>query len=398
MNRKITIEAPVDYYSGYSAKARDFVMALITLNYDVEVVNSVWNGYQNGFLVNNAIEPILHRLVKKINKPDIYICIDSPARFFKKGKINIGVTAGIETDRCNPDWIKKLNLMDLVLVPSKHSKDVLINSQTGRKKLKTPIEILFEGANIDVFCNPKRSELSGYLDKIKEKFAFLFVGQWLPADGDNDRKNVSNLVRYFLKTFNGNKDIALLLKTAADDSTVAKVETEDKIEAIIKETGSDAIIYNLHGGFTDEQMSELYHHPKIAAMVSLTRGEGFGRPLLEFSLTGKPIMATNWSGHLDFLPAENAILVDGELKEVHESVINADIIEGAQWMDVNFDDEYLQNTQKNVFWNITSKYDLYKKEAKHLAKKNKECFSLEKMIFELGRIIEEIVNLKRVEG
>ena len=64
---------------------------------------------------------------------------------------------------------------------------------------------------------------------------------------------------------------------------------------------ADADTSHLRLELISEELNELYNHPKVKAMVSTTKGEGFGRPLLEFSLTGKPIMASGWSGHLDFL-------------------------------------------------------------------------------------------------
>ena len=50
------------------------------------------------------------------------------------------------------------------------------------------------------------------------------------------------------------------------------------------------------------EMNSIYNHSKVKAMVSLTKGEGFGRPLLEFSLSQKPLIVSGWSGHMDFLP------------------------------------------------------------------------------------------------
>ena len=69
-------------------------------------------------------------------------------------------------------------------------------------------------------------------------------------------------------------------------------------------------------------MNQLYNHPKVKAMMSMTHGEGFGRPLLEASITGKPTITTNWSGHIDFIKPEYNILIGGELKNVHKTASN----------------------------------------------------------------------------
>jgi glycosyltransferase involved in cell wall biosynthesis len=143
-------------------------------------------------------------------------------------------------------------------------------------------------------------------------------------------------------------------------------------------------IYLLHGEFTEDEMHGLYEHPKVKAMVSFTHGEGFGRPLLEFSLTGKPVIASNWSGHLDFLK-NGAVLLDGETKEVHPSAQNQFIIQGSQWFYVNYSNAI--NKLKDIYKN----YDKYKVESKKLGKYNNENFSLEKMTKGFDTILTQYV-------
>ena len=64
---------------------------------------------------------------------------------------------------------------------------------------------------------------------------------------------------------------------------------------------------------TDSEINQLYNHPKVKAMLSFNKGEGFGRPLLEFTTTGKPVIASNWSGQLDFLNKDFATSISGEI-------------------------------------------------------------------------------------
>ena len=63
-------------------------------------------------------------------------------------------------------------------------------------------------------------------------------------------------------------------------------------------------------------------------MVNITKGEGFGRPLLEFTQTKKPIITTGWSGHIDFLKPDMSVLLPGTLGDIHPSVRNDWFIEG----------------------------------------------------------------------
>ena len=144
----------------------------------------------------------------------------------------------------------------------------------------------------------------------------------------------------------------------------------------------------LHGELEDEQMNYLYNHPKVKAMISFTKGEGFGRPLLEFTLTQKPLLASGWSGHLDFLDQEFANLLPGEVKQVDRSAVNDFILEQSGWF--NIDQGYASKSMEDMFKN----YKNYIGKAKQLAYRNKQKFSLEKMTEKLDTIFEAFVPKK----
>ena len=93
------------------------------------------------------------------------------------------------------------------------------------------------------------------------------------------------------------KKPALILKiSGAGASYMDREEMLNRIAQIRSSVNSNNIpnIYLLHGEFSDQEISQLYNHPKVKAFVSLTKGEGFGRPLLEFSLIKKPICSDDW--------------------------------------------------------------------------------------------------------
>ena len=97
---------------------------------------------------------------------------------------------------------------------------------------------------------------------------------------------------------------ALLLKTSgATYSVMDRMEIEGRINQIrgLFPNAKLPNVYVLHGDLTDNEMNALYNHPKVKAMVSFTKAEGFGRPLLECATTGKPILAPHYSGQMDFL-------------------------------------------------------------------------------------------------
>ena len=388
MNRPTAvISCPIDTYSGYGARARDFVKAFIaTEKYDVKILSQRWGNTRFGYLKDHSENELLTRVIPAINsKPDVWVQITVPNEFQPAGRYNIGVTAGMETTLVHPSWIEGINRMNVTFTSSLHSKQTFQNTKGELKdkqgnvtkviKLEKPIEVLLEGADLDkYFANPTTDfDLSG----VKEQFAFLFVGHWLQGDLGQDRKNVGYTIKAFLETFkNKPNPPALILKTQQVGTSVldrsAVLKKINSIRNSVK--GKLPNIYLVHGDLTDQQVNELYNHPKVKAMISFTKGEGFGRPLLEFSLTGKPIIASGWSGQIDFLDRDNSILIGGNLTNVHKSAAVKDmILEQSQWFTP--DDNQVGSALTQMF----KKYKNYVIPAKRLKNINKKNFSFDAM-------------------
>jgi glycosyltransferase involved in cell wall biosynthesis len=256
----------------------------------------------------------------------------------------------------------------------------------GSLELTTPVEVLFEGADTDIYKVIESHQVKNIdLSSIKEDFCYLFVGHWMQGDFGEDRKNVGLLVKAFFETFkNKAKKPALILKASSGvASYMDRDELIRRIDLIKKTVNSVNLpnIYLLHGEFEDSEMNELYNHPKVKAMVSLTKGEGFGRPLLEFSMVKKPIMATNWSAHTEFLSSEFTVLMSGELKELHPSVLNDWFIKEAKWFNVNHAE--IGHYFKDIFEN----YKKYKENSNRQAYRSKTEFSWDKMYEKLDLIL-----------
>ena len=387
MKPTLVFQAPVATRSGYGDHARDLLHSLYKLNkFDIKIISTRWGqtpmdvlNYDNEFhkwVVDNIIPGVQE-------KPDIYIQITVPNEFQPVGAYNIGITAAIETTHCALDWIHGCNRMDLIITPSEHSKKSLVdtvyneadkqtNKLIAQHKIQKPVEVLFEGFNENFGTND--FQYVSELDEIKEDFAFLFVGHWLRGDLGEDRKNVGMMIKTFAMAFkNEKKKPALVLKTSsAGFSILDREATIKKIREVLGKDYGQVPIYLLHGDLTETEMNGLYAHPKVKAMLNFTKGEGFGRPLLEFSLTGKPIIVSGWSGHLDFLKS-GAVLLEGELKEVHESAADQFLLKEAKWFNVNISKAL--STIKDVYKN----YDKYKITSFQLGKQNKQNFSLGKM-------------------
>ena len=420
------ISAPFDTYSGYGARSRDLIKAIIELDkYDVKLMSQRWGNTPWGFIKNNPewsfLNNHLHNHPQLTEQPDIWMQITVPNEFQPVGKFNIGCTAGMETTLVDGSWVEGINRMNINLVSSEHSKQSFLNStyekkhtngqSLGQIKVEKPIEVLFEGANIDIYkvldILPK-NELHNSITSLPESFTYLFVGHWMQGDLGQDRKNVGLLIKAFYETFkNKAKKPALILKTSGSGASyMDRNELLKKINQIKKTVVSTNLpnIYLLHGEFTDIEMNQLYNHPKVKAMVSLTKGEGFGRPLLEFSLTKKPIITSGWSGHIDFLNSEFTSLLPGRLENVHDSAAVPNmILKESQWFSV--DHGAIGHYLKDVFEN----YKKYTDGAKRQAFKNKKEFSWEAMknkvnelftqhIPDLPKKIElKLPNLKKIE-
>ena len=388
------ISCPYDTYSGYGARSRDLVKAIIeTHNYDVKLLPQRWGNTSWGFCQDHKEWEFLsqYKIDKIESRPDIWMQITIPNEFQPVGKFNIGCTAGIEATACKTEWIEGLNRMNVNWVSSNFAKGMFEsinyekrNSQTQQVekviKLEKPIEVIFEGANLDVYKNIPSSKIETIdLGEIKESFCFLNVGHWMQGDYGHDRKNMGVLVKSFYETFKGfsNKPKpALILKASMGvASYMSREQILDKIKSIRETVNSPNLpnIYLLNGEFNDKEINELYNHPKVKAMVSLTKGEGFGRPLLEFSLTGKPIIASGWSGHTDFLKPQFSTLLPGTLENVHSSAANNWLIKEAQWFKPD-----LVEIGKNLK-NCYKKYKEYSTKSKQQKNFSKNNFSYNKM-------------------
>lgn len=388
------VSCPIDTYSGYGARSRDLVESLIRTKpeWDVKILPQRWGNTRWGYLKAHDKQDLLDRQISKIEKqPEVWIQITVPNEFQKLGKYNIGVTAGIETTICSHEWIQGINRMDLLLVSSNFTKETFVNSKfttnDGQSiKATVDIQVLFEGVDTDLYDKIDPSTVSLDLNNIEESSVYLVVGHWMKGKEGHDRKNMGTTVRTFLEAFkNKAKPPALLLKTQQASASITDrgiiTQKINDIRNSIK-AGSLPNVYVLHGDLTDTEINELYNHPKVKAMVSLTKGEGFGRPLLEFSTTGKPIIASGWSGVVDFLKADTTTLIPGTLEPVDSSVVDDKMfMKGATWFKA--DTKVFSDTIKTLHKNPKP----FLRKASSQRRYVLDNFSIEKMDQTLGSIL-----------
>ena len=367
--RTCYIASPLATQSGYGHHAREIVTNIIeqkSKDWDIKLLSMPWGNTPMSFpLPQEIISKFIPLPLKE--QPDVWIQVTVPNEFQKVGKYNIGFTAVTEGDICPKEWIECINRMQLVVVPSKFSKEVL--EKTAKQNnivITTTIQVISEYFNDTIYCKPKKS--LKLLDDIHESFCYLFVGHWLQGQLGEDRKNITGLIHTFLETFKNKQSTpALILKTSGatysitDQSRIQKHINE--IKDIFGKNSKLPNIYLLHGDLSDDEMNQLYNHKKIKAMVSFTKSEGFGRPLLEFATTGKPIIAPYYSGQTDFLLKDSIIEIQGGLTEIHPSARNQFLIEGAKWFtpDYSYAKKIFRETFKhyNKFASIGYKQKKY---------------------------------------
>jgi glycosyltransferase involved in cell wall biosynthesis len=370
--------------------------------YDIKIIPLRWgNTPQNQIDGESEFGRwMLERVITQIEqKPDVFVQVSVANEFEAKGGYSIGITAGVETTICPKDFIDGCNKMDLILVPSQFTKqnlggtiyqqkDEASGQIVGEIKIAKPIEVLFEGVDTEIFSKGSGNDV---LANVKEDFNFLIVGHWLKGDLGQDRKDIGMAIKTFATVFQympKDKRPGLIVKTShAGFSVIDREATREKLESVLKPLGDKCpSVYLIHGDMEESDMSNLYHHPKVKAMISFAKGEGYGRPMAEFTLTGKPIIASGWSGQMDFLPAEHSVLLEGALTQVHESAADQFCMKEAQWFTVNY------SNAANKIYDVYKNYDIYLKKSEGLRTNTLNNFTLDKMNNKFVEIMESYVK------
>ena len=393
MDKEVLVfQGPAFTRSGYGDHCRDLLKSLRAMDrFDIKIIPLRW-----GNTPQNQVDPttefgkwMLERVVPNINqKPDVFVQVSVANEFQPIGNFNIGITAGVETTIVPKEFIEGVNRMDLTLVPSEFTKKSLIgtvfqekNNQTQQVirefRVNKPIEVLLEGVDLSVFLDYQKSEID-LLEDVETEFNYLAVGHWLKGDIGQDRKDIGMIIKTFSTVFQSlpkNQQPGLILKTSSAGFSIMDRESiREKIDKITELLGDKCPpIYLLHGDLSENDLANLYHHSKVKAMVSFTKGEGYGRPLAEFALTDKPILVSKWSGHTDFLPEEKTVYLEGDLTNVHESAADKFLLKESQWFTVNY------SKAANLLFDVFKNYNQYLQKSKGLKENIVKNFSLEKM-------------------
>lgn len=331
MRQSILVVAPALSISGYGEQARFAIDSLLKQGkYEVFVHNTTW-GKSSWISSQHPMRPVVDSLIEKTNAlPSGHICdislqVTYPSEFKMYTNINIGYTAGIETNKVDRSWLVSCNMMDGIIVPSNHSKVVMEETMyetenKGVLRLDDPPTVV----SFPPYCGEIDKSLSRSLKKkLGTTHNFLSIAQVSP------RKNIYNLIRWFLAEFSSEEDVSLVLKVHRRDcSKIDRYNTAEKIESFISELAPEkkCKIVLLHGDMSDEEIQGLYKGGFITHYVSASHGEGFGLPLFYAACSGLVVVTHGWSGPADYLKDGSYVRVQHTLEPVNSNSVLAGII------------------------------------------------------------------------
>jgi len=330
--KSVILRGPSLTQSGYGVHTRQVARWLLSRpDFDVKFVTLPWGDTPwllDPNLHDGLVGKIMQRSVSPTAKADISFQLQLPNEWDSTiAPINIGITAGVETDRCHPEWIDACNKMTAVVVPSQHSKQCLTNSGTVTK----PLFVIPE-AYADAIRKPELPALPNF----PTPFNFLIFGQLTGSNPESDRKNIFYTIRWLCEAFKDDPEVGIVVKTnVGKNSLIDRGMTKGLLTNVVNESRRGAKnprVYLMHGDMSEEEVASLYRHPQIKSLVTLTRGEGYGLPILEAAASGLPVIATGWSGHTDFLSLGKYVSIYYQLAEVHPSRVDDRIfVKGARW-------------------------------------------------------------------
>lgn len=377
MKKKIFVRGPVLSQSGYGEQSRFALRALKSREdlFDIYIQPITWG--QTGWVweenefrewIDQRILETQVRLQQKELQPDVSLQITIPNEFQKMCPIDIGYTAGIETDRVAPQWLQKGNDMDKILVVSNHAKDTYVNSrvtavnnESGEEfiyQLNTPVDVVWENTPV----SEALETIPGF--NPKHDFNFLCVSQMGP------RKNLENTLVWFVEEFI-DQEVGLIVKTNTRSNCVMDLEhTENILKRILNVYPErKCSVSLLHGDLSVAQMKSLYEHEKVKAMINISHGEGFGLPLFEAARSELPIIAIGWSGQTDFL-SDNYLKVKHALGPVQKAAVWDGVIQqDSQWAYAD------QGSYKMALRMMFKKYSQFLEQSKKLKEKIDNNFS-----------------------
>ena len=385
--KNVVIRAPLLSRSGYGVHSRQVFQYLLqkpNINLRTQIVPwGITPWYTNPDSCGGLVEEAIKRSAGPDESHDVSFQVILPNEWdTSAAKINIGLTAGVETNVCNPEWCSvDCNKMDLIIVPSNHTKNCFVNSGAFHTRMEVVPEAYFN----ELCSDPHDLNL-----ELPTPFNFLTVGVLTGMSPETDRKNLFYLLKWFVETFNGDEEVGLIVKTnRGRETTIDKKLTKQMLHGVLKEIGhtGQPRIYLLHGSMTRNEMNTLYKTDSIKALISATRGEGFGLPMLEAATAGLPVIATNWSAHTEFLNRGKWVKIEYDLRPIGAERVDNKIFMDSAWWAYPREDSFKSSLMK-----FRRKPFLPQQWAKELSNTLKEEYSLETIFTIYDKVLGDILE------
>jgi len=389
---KVLVKGPLLSVTGYGTHTRQIWKWARSKNWDVRCEIVPWGMctyYVNPEAENGLIADIMERSGKfsENEKPDMSIQVQLPDEWNPNlAKINIGVTAGIEADRCHQRWIAASEKMDRVIVPSKFSKEAFLNGGLDPKKIISVPEA--------ITCEFEKTEanrqLTEKLDQLPTSFNFLVFGQMTGQNSATDRKNTFNCIKWLCEEFKDDPNVGIILKTNMGRMTCQDRSVTNKIiNKVLKEVrvGQFPKLYVFHGLMDGNELTAIFKHKKVKALCAPTRGEGWGLPILDATACGLPVIATRHSGHLDFLSHVKYLQLDYELQEIPSALADGRIwVPGARWAEPK-EDHFKARVRK-----LRDDAAFYKQRASQDSSKINKLFSIDTVMKKYDEALHDLIH------
>lgn len=359
--------------SGYSEAARNYCMSLAKhpcVNLSISSASfEQWKTDQSAY--TNFLKPFINKPLK----PDVQIIHMTPENFPKykrQGIPNFGFFAW-ETDKLPDNWIPICNSMDGLLVPSDYNVEVAKISG-----ITVPIRKVEHAIDQSQFEKIQHFDFG----LPKDVFIFYSIFQW------TERKNPIGLLKAYFSEFCSADKVLLLLKSYRFNN--GNLEDKKWIEKEVATIGNSMNIKDFPAAslvFKSMSRQEmLSFHNQCDVLVHPCRSEGFGLTQFEAMAMGKPVISTNYSGHLEFMNKENSYLVDYSMTPVTNMPWN--IYTGRQnWAEPDVGD--LKKAMREVYENRDAA-----KQKGLLGKETVKDYSWkligEKMVKKVNEILEEV--------